>query len=419
MSALMAIGVNHETAPIQLREKVAFDPAKLPEVLHDFRQSTNVDEAAILSTCNRTELYFHSTDDTIELATRWLSKVHALTYDELLHHLYQHPDAAAVRHVMRVASGLDSLVLGEPQILGQVKEAYHQAQDAGTAGKVLSRLFQKTFSVAKSVRTDTDIGKNPISVSFASVSLAKQVFGQLEKYNALLIGAGETIELTAKHLHEQSVGSLTIANRTLARAHNIADPLNGAAISLSSIPAQLEKADIVITATNAPDLLITRAMVEKAQKQRHHRPILLIDLAVPRNIDPKIDQLSDTFVYSVDDLRAIIADNVKSRQSAASMAENIIDEHANDFLLWLKRQSQVKHIRQLRAHGEEVTEKLLAHSISRIRNGEDPEEVLKRFGHSLNQQLMHGPTTYLNQAINDQDDNAITRLLNAYSKLDH
>lgn len=419
MTALLAVGVNHESAPISVREKLAFTPDLLPQALRHIRSDLPVSEAAILSTCNRTELYLHADQPIYEPIARWLSDYHQLPLSDLSSHLYQHPDAHAVRHMMRVASGLDSMVLGEPQILGQVKDAYHHATNAGTVGKTLSRLFQKTFNVAKTVRTDTDIGRNPISVAFAAVSLAKQVFGQLNQSQALLIGAGETIELTARHLREQSIGSMTIANRTIQRAHDIAETVDATAMELSAIQRQLELVDVVIASTAAPNLLITKAMVEEAQRKRQHRPILFIDLAVPRDVDPTIDDLSDTFVYAVDDLRMIIDDNIRSRQSAAKLAETIIEQHTDEFLVWLKRQSQVQLIQKLRGHSQMVTDDLVARAKRQIADGADPAEIIDKLGNSLQHQLMHGPTECLKSAITDQDESAIKRLLNAYPKLNH
>jgi glutamyl-tRNA reductase len=419
MSALLTVGLNHDSAPISLREKVAFDPQQLPNALRLIRSDVGIKEAAILSTCNRTELYLSANPDSLDQITHWLSDYHQLNHSQLAGHIYHHPDAEAVRHMMRVAAGLDSMMLGEPQILGQVKDAYHQASDAGTVGKTLSRLFQKTFSVAKSVRTETDIGKNAISVAYAAVSLTKQVFGQLNEYRALLIGAGETIELVARHLSNQKIGNITVANRTIDRAHSIAEPLGGSAISLSAIEHQLENADIIISSTAAPDTIISKEMVRSALTRRKHRPMLFIDLAVPRDIESEITDLSDTFLYAVDDLKAIIDENVKSRQSAAAIAETIIDGHVEDFIDWLKQQAHSNQIQELRQTADQITQQLITKAQQQVHNGEDAQQVIERLGHSLSQQLMHGPTRFIKEAIKDQDKDSITRLLNSYHKNSH
>ena len=330
--AIFALGINHKTAPVGLREKVAFAPEQVHEALRELATATAVTDAVILSTCNRTELYFNGTNNQAEHVIAWLAQFHQLKVNELQPHLYLHYDRLAAEHLMRVAAGLDSLVLGEPQILGQVKQAYNQSRQAGTINPHFERLFQKTFAVAKDVRTNTDIGANAVSVAFAAVSLARQIFGKLEKVQVLLIGAGETIELVARHLAEQGAKELTVANRTYERAVLLAEQFNAKVITLSQVPMQLPQADIVISSTASTLPIVGKGMVEQALKKRRHKPMFLVDLAVPRDIEQQVAELEDAYLYTVDDLQSIVAQNVSSRQQAAEQAGVIIRQGADDFL---------------------------------------------------------------------------------------
>ncbi|WP_455206065.1 glutamyl-tRNA reductase, partial [Kaarinaea lacus] len=303
---ILAFGINHKTAPVSIREQVAFEPTQITDALKDLVSHPHVEEAAIVSTCNRTELYCGLDQLDQKVITSWMSQYHHLSESDLVPYIYAHPDQYAVRHALRVASGLDSMVLGEPQILGQMKDAYSAASHAGTLGGLLDRLFQHTFSVAKQVRTDTAIGASPVSVAFAAVSLAKQIFSNFEQHTALLIGAGETIELAARHLHEIGIGRMIIANRTVERAQTLAQEFNAYAISLPQIPAHLAEADIVISSTASPLPILGKGSVESALKARKHRPILMVDIAVPRDIEAEVGDLSDIYLYTVDDLQEII-----------------------------------------------------------------------------------------------------------------
>jgi glutamyl-tRNA reductase len=371
---LLALGINHKTAPVDIRERVVFAPTALHDALRDLAARPGVSEAAILSTCNRTELYCELDSDNPDTVREWLSGYHTLPLKDLDHYIYVHPGQAAVSHLLRVAAGLDSMILGEPQILGQMKDAYHEAGRAGTLGVVLGRLFQHTFSVAKQIRTDTAIGASPVSVAFAAVSLAKQIFGDLSAQTALLIGAGETIELAARHLHEQHIGRMIIANRTAERAHQLAAQFSAYAIALSELPAHLAEADIIISSTASQLPILGKGAVENALKARKHRPMFMVDIAVPRDIEPEVAKLNDVYLYSVDDLRGVIEENLKSRQAAARQAEEIVDVQSANFMGWLRSLDAVSTIQAFRG------------------------QVMQFLAHTLTNKLLHSPSAQLRQA---------------------
>jgi len=396
--SLLAFGINHKTAPVDIRERVAFEPGQICHALKDLVAQPAVNEAAIISTCNRTELYCGLENNDLALIINWLRQYHKLGERDIQPYVYAHPDHDAVRHVLRVASGLDSMVLGEPQILGQMKDAYSAANQAGTLGGLLDRLFQHTFAVAKQVRTDTQIGASPVSVAFAAVSLAKQIFSDLHSHTALLIGAGETIELAARHLHESGIGRMVIANRTIERAHNLASEFNAYAISLPDIPGHLAEADIVISSTASPLPILGKGSVESALKVRKHRPILMIDIAVPRDIEAEVGDLDDVYLYTVDDMQEIIQEGLRSRQEAAEQAEEIIDTQVSHFMNWLRSLGAVSTIRAVRHHAESNRDEELNKAMAMLASGKNPEEVLKLFAHRLTNKLIHTPSVQLKQA---------------------
>ncbi len=395
---LLALGLNHRTAPVEIRERVAFAPEKVPQALQQLTGSGPVREAAILSTCNRTEVYCGVEGENNAPVLEWFRDFHRLSAREVDPYLYAHPDGQAVRHILRVASGLDSLVLGEPQILGQIKQAYSAAQQAGTIGQTLNKLFQHTFSVAKQVRTDTAIGASPVSVAFAAVSLAKQIFSNLEKHTALLVGAGETIELVARHLHEQGIGRIIIANRTVERAHALAQEFGGYAIALPEIPAHLAEADITISSTASPLPILGKGAVESALKTRKHRPMLMVDIAVPRDIEAEVAGLNDVYLYTVDDLSEIIQENLQSRQQAALQAEDIIDTQVSHFMGWLQSLEAVDTICAFRCSAEEIRDQVLEHCMRHLAAGKDPDYVMREMARLLTNKLIHEPTAQLNRA---------------------
>ncbi len=397
---LLAFGINHKTAPVDIREKVAFAPERLTQALQGLVTVPKIQEAAILSTCNRTELYCASNQASANIVqvTDWFSNYHRLESGQIVPYVYKHPDNEAVRHLLRVASGLDSLVLGEPQILGQVKTAYRAAEEAGTLGSVLNRLCQHTFKVAKQVRTDTAIGSSPVSVAFAAVSLAKQIFSTFDKHTALLIGAGETIELTARHLKEKGIGRIIIANRTIERAMTLAQEVGGYAIPLNDISEHLADADIVIASTGSQLPILGKGTVERAIKKRKHKPILMVDIAVPRDIEPEVKDLADIYLYTVDDLQEIIEEGLKGRREAAAQAEDIIDSQVTTFMGWMQAQNISTVIRHYRETLEQIKQDELNKVLLQLHNGGNPEEIIKRLAHNLTNKLAHTPTSVMRQA---------------------
>ncbi|MBN8715492.1 glutamyl-tRNA reductase [Thermomonas sp.] len=398
---LLVLGINHQTAPVALRERVAFAAEALPPALETLRGVDGVREAVLLSTCNRTELYAHAEDDGRALAD-WLAR-HPGAGEDLHAYLYRHRDGEAVRHLFRVASGLDSLVLGEPQILGQVKQAWTAARAAGTLGGPLDRMFQHAFATAKRARTDTRIGANPVSVASAAVRLAEENFARLDDSSVLLIGAGETIELAARHLAEARVQRLLIANRTLAHAQALASRHGGIALPLEELDKHLAEADIVIAATASRTPILHRAQVEHALRLRRHRPMLLIDLAVPRDIAQDVSGLRDVFLYTVDDLQRAIEDNRRSRREAAQQAEAIIELQVARFMETWQASARQQPLLQLRAHGEAARAEALAKARAQLAAGLPPEQALELLAHTLTNRLLHAPTVALREAARGGD----------------
>ncbi|WP_404473912.1 glutamyl-tRNA reductase [Vreelandella venusta] len=411
---LLALGINHRTASVAVREQVAFTPTQLESALAELRSLPQINEAAVLSTCNRTELYCVTDAAGEQVVLDWLGRFHNLRVEDLSRCAYHYLDNDAARHLMRVAVGLDSMVLGEPQILGQLKEAYQQARQAKGLGGELERLFQHTFAVAKQVRTETGIGKNPVSVAYAAVSMASRIFDDFSRARALLIGAGETIELVARHLHEAGVRQLTVANRTRERAEQVSSPLGGTAITLSEIPDALEFADIVISSTASPLPILGKGMVERALKKRRHRPVFMVDIAVPRDIEPEVGELADVFLYTVDDLEEVIEENRRHRQVAADQAESLIEHGVGHWLHERRIRKGGELIRDYRRHGEAIRDHSREQALERLARGEDPAKVIERMAHQLANRLMHHPTLALREAASQENHellNAVPHLL--------
>lgn len=411
--ALYAFGINHKTAPVAIREQATFVEGKVEEALTSLRLSGSVDEAAIISTCNRTELYYSTTKQNSKAVIEWFCKYHNLTETQIAPYIYLLSESEAVKHAFRVAAGLDSLVLGEPQILGQMKDAFTNAHKAGATGKLLNRLFQHTFSVAKQVRTETAIGANAVSVAFAAVSLAKQIFADLSEQTVMMIGAGEMMELAARHLREQNVKHMIVANRTLARAEILAAQFGAEAISLTEMPARLRDADIVISSTASQLPILGKGAVENAIKARKHKPIFMVDIAVPRDIEPEVAELDDIYLYTVDDLSEVVEENINSRQEAAKEAEAIIDIQTANFMDWIKSLDAVPTITRLRDSVEQLQKEELEKALSRVARGDDPQEVIRQLTHTLTKKFMHNPSAVLQQA--GQEGN--TELLDAARRL--
>lgn len=394
--SIFVIGVNHKTAPVAIREKVAFDPSQLNRALKAIHNFTP--ENIILSTCNRTELYIQSKqEDSIKQLTQWLAEFHQIPQQELTPYLYVYEQEKAIQHILRVACGLDSLVLGEPQILGQLKEALRQAKNSNTTGAQLTRLMQHTFSTAKKVRTQTSIGANPISVAFAAVSLAKQIFSQLEQQTALLVGAGETIELVGKHLVKSGIGHIIVANRSVDKAETLANEYNGQAIGLNEMADHLYKADIVISSTAAPVAIIGKGMVERALKERRHRPMFMVDIAVPRDIEPEVAELDDAYLYTVDDLQSVIEENLQSRRHAAEQAESMVLAEVQTFIEWQRAQHHVDAIKLYRQKVANIRDEVLEKAQAQLQN-KSAEEALNFLAHTLSNKLSHDMTQSMNQA---------------------
>ena len=396
---LTVLGINHRTAPVEVRGQVAFTPESLPRALDELLTLNGVQEAAILSTCNRTEIYINQDSDSDASVATWLCRFHQLNPTSLEPHCYTYKESDAVRHMLRVAAGLDSMVLGEPQILGQMKDSYQSALESGSIDTLVSRLFQHTFSVAKQIRTDTAIGASPVSVAFAAVTLAKQIFGEFENQTALLIGAGETIELAARHLHDQGTGKLVVANRTVSRAHDLAARFNGYGIGLDEIPAHLAEADIVISSTGSTTPIVTRDIVEAALVSRKHRPVLMVDIAVPADIEPDVAGFDDVYLYSVDDLKQVIEENMRSRQEAALQAEEIIDAQVDRFMSWTRSLEAVPTVRAYREYAESLAQAERNKALNQLESGKSPEEVIDTLTYNLVNKLTHNPSVNLRGAV--------------------
>lgn len=407
---LIAVGVNHKTAPVSIREKISFAPEKMVEALNSLVSGAQAKEAVIVSTCNRTELYCAVDGESdAEKIIDWLGRYHHVEPAELGRFCYTHVGDEGVRHVMRVASGLDSLILGEPQILGQVKSAYAVSQEGKCIGSELQSLFQQTFSVAKRVRTDTAIGENPVSIAFAAVSLAQRIFADVKRSTALLIGAGQTIELVARHLKEAGIKRIIVANRTLERAQILADELGAEAVLLGDIADFLHQADIVISSTASQLPIIGKGMIERATNKRRHKPMLLVDIAVPRDIEPEVQEVEDAYLYTVDDLHSVIEENVRARQDAAEAAEKIIEQGIDEFRRKQESRKVADLIVSYRAQAELIKQSELERALKSLESGQTPEQVVAKLAHGLMNKLIHSPTQYLRQAGAEADQEALQR----------
>ena len=402
--SIVALGLNHTTAPLDLRERAVVDDSGMPSALRALSRYPGVSEAAILSTCNRTDLYCGMNADQ-DAPTRWFDEFFDIDRRDLAGHLYVHREDAAVRHVMRVASGLDSMVVGEPQILGQLKQAYGLARREGSLGVVLDKLFQRSFSVAKRVRTNTDIGASPVSVAYAAVTLARRIFGELDVRTALLVGAGETVELCARHLVSSGIGRMVIANRTVEHARRIATTLAAYAISLDEVPLHLAEADIVISSTGSREPIISAAQTRDAVRRRRRRPMFMADLAVPHDIDRDAGELPDVYLYTVDDLADVIEEGRQRRAAAAGVAEGIIDQQVAEFMAWMRGRRVSSVIVDVRASAAAARDEVLLKARRRLQSGEPADEVVEFVARTLTSKLLHAPSTGIREAgENDRQD---------------
>ena len=410
---LFVLGLNHQSAPLEIRERVSVAESQQEQALTSLMQQPGVHYAVLLSTCNRTEIYCQiDLEHEPELA-HWLAAQHGISSETLSGYLYSHRDQDAVKHLFRVASGLDSLIMGEPQILGQVKQAWLMAKQQHAVHGALDRLFQQTFATAKRIRTETRIGAHPVSVAYASVKLARQLFSQLDQASVLLIGAGETIELAAQHLASAKVKRLMIANRTLQHAQTLASRFSGFALPLAEFPKHLADADIVISATASQQPIVHKADVAAALKQRKHRPMLIIDLAVPRDIDADVAELDDVYLYTVDDLDQVLEESRAFRQQAAVEAQNIIDMQSEHFFAQINALDHQSGLLKMRAQVQQARDFHLDKAKQALARGENPEAVLETFANQLSNKMLHGPTAVLKQAALQGD----TRLLQAAEQL--
>lgn len=390
---IFTLGINHHSAPLAIRERVAFNAEKLQQALADLTHSRPVKEVAILSTCNRTEIYCAA--ESPEVVIDWLAQYHQVALSDITPYLYTHDQPAAIRHAFRVASGLDSMVIGEPQILGQMKDAVRVAEESGTLGTQLHKLFQRSFSVAKEVRSTTAIGANIVSMAAAGVHLAERIFESISEQRILFIGAGEMIELCAAHFCARQPKQVTIANRTLERGKALAERFNGTAIRLDELSECLAQHDIIVSCTASPLPIIGLGLVERAVKARRHRPMFMIDLAVPRDIEEEVGDLDDVFLYTVDDLAQVVENGMESRQAAVVEAEDIIASRVQDFLGWLAARDTVPVIRSLRDSAERMRRHEMEHAAKLLAKGEPAEKVLEHLSHRLINKLLHAPTQAL------------------------
>ncbi len=420
---LLTVGLNHQTAPLALRERIAFVPDEVGETIVRLRDrlgspdAGRLTEAAIVSTCNRTELYcaVEEPQRAGHALTAFLADAKRLDADDFRRVSYALPQANAVRHAFRVASGLDSMVLGEPQILGQMKQAERLARSVGGMGLLLNHLFQRTFAVAKEVRSTTEIGTQSVSMAAAAVRVAERIFGDLSDSHLLMVGAGEMIELTATHFAARRPKTITVANRTAERAQALADRLHGQSMRLAELPEALARYDIVVSCTASSLPIIGLGMVERAIRARRHRPMFIVDLAVPRDVEPEVARLDDVYVYSVDDLGKIVQSGSETRQAAVAQAEAIIETRVRDFEAWLKSRAAVPVIQELRSRADSLREHELERARRRLAAGEPADMVLEQLAQALTNKFLHAPLAALHQSAAEEDP-ARARLVSALSR---
>ncbi|MBB5191365.1 glutamyl-tRNA reductase [Silvimonas terrae] len=403
---LLVLGVNHETAPLSVRERLAFSPTELQTLLPGLVAQPGVTEAAIISTCNRTELYCNARDPHALL--EWYAASRGRKAEDLNHYLYVHAGPDAAKHTFRVAAGLDSMVLGETQILGQLKDAERQARESGSLGVLLNGLFQRAFQVAKDVRTQTRIGSASVSMAAAGVKLAERIFPSVSECNVLFVGAGEMIELCATYFCAEKPKKMAVANRTLARGELLAQQHGGEAILLTDIADRLHEFDIVVSSTASPLPVIGKGMIERALKQRKRRPIFIVDLAVPRDVEPEAAELADVYLYTVDDLSEVVRQGVSARQGEVVAAEALISDHVSEFNHWLASRELVPTIRDLRDHADRAARAELAKAKKRLAAGDDPAEVLEKLTLQLSAKFLHAPLASLNAADGDDQTALVT-----------
>ncbi len=394
------LGLNHVSAPVSVRERISLSEDLIKPAVESLRSAFGgaVHEAALLSTCNRTEIYCAADIEVVNQLPKWLADYNRLDHNTLLPHIYLHDQDQAVRHAFRVASGLDSMVLGEPQILGQMKGAVRAAEEAGSLGTLLHQLFQRTFSVAKEVRSTTSIGEHSVSLAAAAVRLSERVFGDLSQARVLFIGAGEMIELCATHFAARQPKKIAVANRTIERADVLANRFNASAMRLADLPAQLASFDVIVSCTASTLPILGLGMVERASRERRRLPMVMVDLAVPRDIEPEVGRLDDVYLYSVDDLGAVVQSGAQARQSAVLQAEAIIESRVRSYMHWLQLRSTVPIIKGLQAGAQAMQGHELERAKRALAKGESPEMVMEQLAHALTQKYLHGTLAALHQS---------------------
>jgi glutamyl-tRNA reductase len=395
MSRIAILSVNHAQAPVAVRERVAFAPNQLSEELQKLNAVAGVEACVILSTCNRSEIYAVIEDaNPREILSHYLSQTHQIPRVEINPYLVYFEDDSALDHICSVACGLDSLVLGEPQILGQLKDAYHVAKQAQTLDKKLEKLFQHAFSTAKKVRTDTQIGSSPVSIAYCAVKLSEKIFTDLAEQTVLLIGAGEMIELCAQHLNQKGVRNMIVANRTIENAEKIANQYGAQSVSLKQFSSIIHQADIIISSTAASVPIIGKGLIESALKQRKHKPVFMLDIAIPRDIEPEVGQLDDVYLYTIDDLEQVVSDNVDSREKEKILAQEIIIKQAQVFNKWLSVLPNEQLVQNYRKSANQIKDDVVLDALKRLNNGGDSEQIIKKLADQLTNKILH--TTFKN-----------------------
>ncbi len=400
---LFTIGISHHTAPIEIREKVAIARSEYSDRVSELRALSGVEEVVVLSTCNRTEIYCLSTDAGKQGLVDWVHRVNDIPAGELDRHFYHHEGEDAARHLVRVASGLDSLVLGETQILGQLKDAWQQAHDAGSLGKVLDRLFQHTFNAAKAIRTSSGISDHTVSVAYTAVVLARQIFGNLNSQTVVLVGAGEMVQLCGRYLRDHGIANLLIVNRSREKAEELAVEMGASAMTLDRLGEALPRADILISSTASPDPVIRKADIKAALRKRRHRPMFLVDIAVPRDIDPEVSKLRDVYLYTIDDLQQVVDENMEQRNAAALSATADVDESVAAFMRWLSGIRAARTLKRIRDQSHEFEKNLTERALKRLEAGQDATDVLEQMASTLTNKILHLPSKRLREAAESQN----------------
>ena len=404
---LLITGISHHTASLEIREKIAITRLDYAERVNELFQLDDVEEVVVVSTCNRTEIYSVGKKDSRDQVRQWLQSKGGLSDAEMEEHCYVHEREQAVHHLFRVSGGLESLVLGESQIVGQLKDSWQMSINAGAAGKVLDRLFQHAFATGKRIRSKTRIGDHPVSVAYTTVMLAKQIFGDLTSKTVILVGAGEMVELCGRHLHDKGLKSLIIANRSIERANELAEKFGALATSLTNLPEILHKADILISSTASLEPVIQANSVKAALKQRRNQPMFLVDIAVPRDIHPDVGKLGNVYLYTIDHLQKVVDENLSKRSEAAEAASSDVDESVDEFMRWLNSARATVYLQNLHKHARINGDELVAKALRKIRAGKDPEKVVKQLAHTLTKRILHLPSTRLRQAAEQQDDDLL------------